>query len=131
VKCGRWTAPRGERTACPHPDAGRGERHGLTIVDEAIRQAATLSSTYILNDQLPAKAVKVLRQACEDLAFDRASAGPDSAPATVTTDLVLRAVANATSNVGQRMISEMVPEGRPLDEVAVRMKEALSQIRQT
>jgi AAA domain (Cdc48 subfamily) len=34
-----------------------------------------------------------------------------------------------TSNVGQRMIAEMVQQGKPSDEIASRMKEALSQIR--
>jgi ATP-dependent Clp protease ATP-binding subunit ClpA len=36
-----------------------------------------------------------------------------------------------TTNVGQRMIAEMVQQGRPLEEVASRMQEALSQIRHT
>ncbi len=36
-----------------------------------------------------------------------------------------------TSNVGQRMIAEMVQQGKSSEEIAARMKEALSQIRHT
>lgn len=40
-----------------------------------------------------------------------------------------KAIFILTTNVGQRMIAEMAREGRPVDEIAARMKEALSQIR--
>jgi ATP-dependent Clp protease ATP-binding subunit ClpA len=36
-----------------------------------------------------------------------------------------------TSNVGQRMIAEMTREGKSLEEITARMKEALTQIRHT
>jgi ATP-dependent Clp protease ATP-binding subunit ClpA len=36
-----------------------------------------------------------------------------------------------TTNVGQRMIAEMVQEGKSMEEIAARMREALSQIRHT
>jgi ATP-dependent Clp protease ATP-binding subunit ClpC len=40
-----------------------------------------------------------------------------------------KAIFLLTTNVGQRMIADLVREGKPIEEIAARMKEALSQIR--
>ena len=40
-----------------------------------------------------------------------------------------KAIFILTTNVGQRMIADLVREGKPIEEIAARMKEALSQIR--
>src|SRR5262249_20597882 len=42
-----------------------------------------------------------------------------------------RSIFILTTNVGQRMIAEMASEGKSLEEITGRMKEALSQIRHT
>ncbi len=43
----------------------------MLIDDEAVRQAVSLSADYILNDQLPAKALKLLHRACEEVDYER------------------------------------------------------------
>jgi ATP-dependent Clp protease ATP-binding subunit ClpA len=55
--------------------AGLAQEFQVTLDEEAVRQAVLLSDNYILNDQLPAKALKVLHQACEDLAYEREHEG--------------------------------------------------------
>jgi len=47
------------------------EEFGLGIEPKAVERAVALSADYVLHDRLPGKAVTVLRQACEDLDFDR------------------------------------------------------------
>lgn len=72
---------------------GLEQRFGVTVDDEAVRQAVTLSAHYVLNDQLPSKAVRILHQVCEDLAFDRDHGGGRG---EVRPDDVVRAVAELT-----------------------------------
>ena len=58
-----------------HYAAGLQERYRTIIDPEAVRQAVTLTADYVLNDQLPAKALKVLVRACEELNYERSQLG--------------------------------------------------------
>ena len=88
----------------PTPDAalpllrhfarGLAERYRVPIDPEAVRAAVALTANYVLNDQLPAKALKALTRACEDADYDRRQLGrPRDA---VTADDVVRVVADQT-----------------------------------
>ena len=46
-------------------------QYELSITPQAIRRAVFLSSNFMLSERLPSKAVKILRQACDDLLFAR------------------------------------------------------------
>lgn len=50
---------------------GLAQQYGMKINDEAVRKAVLLSHTYIPSSRLPAKAIRVLSDVCDDLAFDR------------------------------------------------------------
>jgi ATP-dependent Clp protease ATP-binding subunit ClpA len=54
---------------------GMAHQYQVGIEEEAVRQAVYLSANHILHDQLPAKALKVLHRACEDLAYFRQHQG--------------------------------------------------------
>ncbi|MCZ2344472.1 MAG: AAA family ATPase [Bacteroidales bacterium] len=77
-----------------HYARGLADRYQLRVEPEAIECALTLTSDYILNDQLPAKAVKVITSACEAADYDRRQLG--HAREQISTDDVLRAVAERT-----------------------------------
>jgi ATP-dependent Clp protease ATP-binding subunit ClpA len=77
-----------------HFAAGLQQRYGVAIDEEAVRQAVTLTAGYILNDHLPAKALKVLHRACEDLDYERGQLG--AGRARVTAEDVLRRVAESS-----------------------------------
>jgi len=77
-----------------HFAGGLGQRFGIAIDSEAVRQAILLSSNFILNDQLPAKAMKVLVRACENKEYERVQLG--RAHERVTPDDVLAIVAELT-----------------------------------
>jgi ATP-dependent Clp protease ATP-binding subunit ClpC len=84
----------------PSPDAalrlvGRfasdlSQRTGIAIEPEAVRQAVSLTANYVLHDHLPAKAVRVLARASEDLHYDRSQLRRERA--TVTGEDVVRIV---------------------------------------
>jgi ATP-dependent Clp protease ATP-binding subunit ClpC len=73
---------------------GLATRYRIGIESEAIRQAVTLTANYILNDQLPAKALKVLTKACEIADYDRRQLGQPKEQVTV--DDLIRVVAEHT-----------------------------------
>lgn len=58
---------------------GLEQTYGVTIDDEAIRQAVVLSDSFIPNRRLPAKAVSLLRDVCDDIAFERTRGAPAEA----------------------------------------------------
>jgi hypothetical protein len=58
-----------------HFAAGLEQKHQVRIDPEAVRQAVLLSANYVLNDQLPAKALKILRSICEDRDYERGQLG--------------------------------------------------------
>ena len=45
------------------------DEYGLTIRPEIVRRAVSLSSQFVLNEQLPGKARRLLRTACDDVSF--------------------------------------------------------------
>jgi len=49
--------------------------YDVVVEDQAIQRALALSSTYMLSERLPAKAVKILRHACDDLDYERTQFG--------------------------------------------------------
>ncbi len=57
-----------------HYAKGLQESFSMKIAPEAVHQAVILSANYLLNDQLPAKAVKVLAHCCEEHDYERAMA---------------------------------------------------------
>ncbi len=88
----------------PDPDAafcimhhfaqGLSQRYRVEIDAEAVRKAVTLTANYVLNDQLPAKALKVLTKACEDADYNHRQLGQPQEK--VTEEDVIRVVANST-----------------------------------
>jgi hypothetical protein len=78
---------------------GLAARYGVEIGDDAVRQAVLLTASYVLNDQLPSKALKVLHRACDDLDYERGHKG--GTRGRVGADDVVRVVAERTG----------VPEG--------------------
>jgi tRNA A37 threonylcarbamoyladenosine biosynthesis protein TsaE len=82
-----------------HYARGLQQQYRVVIEPEAVRQAVALTAGYVLNDQLPAKALKVLSRACEDVDYERAQYG--AARDRVTADDVVRRVSELSG----------VPEG--------------------
>lgn len=74
-----------------HYAVGLGARHGVVIEDSAIHNASVLSANYILNERLPAKALKILQRICEDIDFERLQNG--CRRDRITAEDVLQAVA--------------------------------------
>jgi ATP-dependent Clp protease ATP-binding subunit ClpA len=107
-----------------HYALGLEASYSVRITDEAVRQAALLSANYLLNDQLPAKAIKVLARCCEDLDYerqraeDRASAGmpagegaaEEQSNREVTADAVVAEVSRA-SGVPQETLRGIAERG--------------------
>lgn len=58
-----------------HFARGLSARHGVAIDPAAVEAAVTLTANYVLNDQLPAKALRVLTKACEDAEYERKELG--------------------------------------------------------
>ncbi|AMV24180.1 ATP-dependent Clp protease ATP-binding subunit ClpE [Gemmata sp. SH-PL17] len=58
-----------------HFARGLSERYQVPVESEAVRQAVALTANYVLNDQLPAKALKVLTAACEGADYERRHLG--------------------------------------------------------
>jgi ATP-dependent Clp protease ATP-binding subunit ClpA len=69
---------------------GLTERYGCQIPDQAVSMAVGLSANYILNEQLPGKALRVLHRLCEDFSYDRAHCGKSAN--AVTEDDVIRVI---------------------------------------
>ena len=95
-----------ERVEVPEPDpetalallrhfaAVLERQFGIRIDDDAVRQAVTLSANYVFNDHLPAKALRLLHRACEDIDYARGCQG-DVHPCITAEDMV-RAVAESS-----------------------------------
>lgn len=64
---------------------GLTERYGCQIPDQAVSMAVGLSANYILNEQLPGKALRVLHRLCEDFSYDRRTAASRPMPSPKTT----------------------------------------------
>lgn len=53
---------------------GLQQDYNVTIEERAIKLSVDLSASYILNECLPIKAIKILRRVCEDLDYERTQA---------------------------------------------------------
>src|SRR5207247_142271 len=74
-----------------HFARGLEQRYRVAIEEQAVHQAILLSANYILNDQLPAKALKILHQVCEEIDYERNERA--SPRCRVTEEDVIRQVA--------------------------------------
>ena len=54
-----------------HAANGLVQQYGFSIEDAVIHRAVVLSDNYIPNSRLPSKAIRVLRDVCDDLAFEQ------------------------------------------------------------
>jgi ATP-dependent Clp protease ATP-binding subunit ClpC len=111
-----------------HYALGLSEKFGLAIDDEAVREAVVLSANYVLNDQLPAKALKALHRACEDLEYERTHLG--SQRPSVTAQDVIRVISE-TSGVPQdtlRGIAEQADYEQGLREWIVGQDHAVREV---
>jgi ATP-dependent Clp protease ATP-binding subunit ClpC len=111
-----------------HFAAGLGERYRLTVDSEAVRQAVTLTANYILNDQLPAKALRVLVRGCEELDYERTQLGERREQ--VGEADVVRIVADVTGvpEGTLRGVAERVDYERALGEVIVGQAHAVREV---
>jgi ATP-dependent Clp protease ATP-binding subunit ClpC len=111
-----------------HFAAGLGERYRLGVDSEAVRQAVTLTANYILNDQLPAKALRVLVRGCEELDYERTQLGERREQ--VTEADVVRIVADVTGvpEGTLRGVAERVDYERALGEVIVGQAHAVREV---
>jgi ATP-dependent Clp protease ATP-binding subunit ClpA len=85
----------------------------LTIEPRAIERAVVLSADYILYERLPAKAAKILRQACEDLDYER-SQGSDRTSVEIA-DVI--GVVSRASGVPEGQLSGVGSDGIDYDTV--------------
>jgi ATP-dependent Clp protease ATP-binding subunit ClpA len=70
------------------------ERFKVSIDAEAIRQSVLLSADFILNDQLPGKALNLLLRACEEIDYERLQLGRGQTE--VSGDHIFKLVAQAS-----------------------------------
>jgi ATP-dependent Clp protease ATP-binding subunit ClpA len=54
-----------------HLARGLEEKYQVGIDDETVREAVVLSANYILNDQLPGKALTIINHVCQNFNYDR------------------------------------------------------------
>lgn len=66
----------------------------VTIDQAVVQKSVTLTSSYMLNERLPAKAIRVLEHLCEDAEFYRTQHSQNSA--ALTTSDVIRVVSERT-----------------------------------
>lgn len=111
-----------------HFAAGLGERYHLSVDPDAVHQAVTLTANYVLNDQLPAKALKVLVRACEEVDYDRTELGRPRE--RVTEDDVVRIVADVTGLPENtlRGVADRVDYERALGEAVVGQPHAVREV---
>ncbi|MBL8799296.1 MAG: ATP-dependent Clp protease ATP-binding subunit [Planctomycetia bacterium] len=107
---------------------GLQHKYRLSIDDEAVRQAVVLSANYILNDHLPAKALKLLHRVCEDFDFERSQQG--QARVRVTVDDVVRAVAERSGVPAEtlRGVAERSDYGQSLREYIFGQDHAVAEV---
>ena len=74
-----------------HFAGGLSAKFDVAIEPEAVRQSVILSANYVLNDQLPGKALKILQRVCEDIDYERRQ---PAARAVVTANDVVRVVSD-------------------------------------
>jgi len=111
-----------------HFALGLAEKLRVTIDPEAVRRAVVLASGYILNERLPAVALKVLHRVCEEIDYQRTQLG--ASRDRVTEEDVIEAVAE-TSGVPQetlRGVAEKSDYRRSLSEVILGQEHAVGEV---
>jgi ATP-dependent Clp protease ATP-binding subunit ClpA len=111
-----------------HFARGLQQRYGIAVEDEAVRQAVFLTANYILHDQLPAKALRVLSAICEDIDYERRQLGRRRD--RLTADDVVRSV-SAASGVPEetlRGIAERSDYEQSLREVILGQDHAVCEV---
>jgi ATP-dependent Clp protease ATP-binding subunit ClpA len=89
--------------------AALAEAFNVSIEPRAVERAVLISADSILNERLPAKAVKVLRRACEDLDYERSQRG--GSRGTVGSDDVVRVIAEITGIPAEQLSGSGSPGG--------------------
>jgi ATP-dependent Clp protease ATP-binding subunit ClpA len=84
----------------------------VTIDEPAIKRSVDLSASYILNERLPVKAIKILRRVCEELDYNRTKAIKEQAVAINTDAAAVKAEVKVEQII--KVIAEIsgVPEER-------------------
>ncbi|REJ69529.1 MAG: ATP-dependent Clp protease ATP-binding subunit [Planctomycetota bacterium] len=111
-----------------HYKCGLESKYEVAIETEAVAQAVVLSANYILNDQLPAKALRVLQQICEDIDFERSQrAHPKN---EVRGDDVVRAVSAITGVPAEtlRGVAEKCDYESSLSQLVVAQPHAIHEV---
>ncbi|RMG22395.1 MAG: ATP-dependent Clp protease ATP-binding subunit [Methanobacteriota archaeon] len=93
----------------------------VTIEEKAIERAVVLSSNFIMNERLPAKAIKILRRICEDIEYYRSKR--EAVEERITVEHVIRVVSEI-SGVPQATVSGI---GQKEDFEAVLAEEVIGQ----
>lgn len=111
-----------------HFARGLAERYRVPVEPEAVRQAVVLTANYVLNDQLPAKALRALTAACEDADYDRRQLG--RAVERVTADDVVRVVAAKTGIPADtlRGVADRTDYAAALSEVVLGQEHAVREV---
>ena len=93
----------------------------ITIEEKAIERAVILSSNFIMNERLPAKAIKILRRICEDIEYYRSK--KEAVEERITIEHVIRVVSEI-SGVPQATVSGI---GEKEDFEAILSEEVIGQ----
>lgn len=67
--------PEAAKKLVAHFARGLEAEYTVTIEQDAIDRAVTLSDAHVLHERLPYKAVKILRSTCDDVEYDRSQGG--------------------------------------------------------
>ncbi len=110
-----------------HFAASMAQKFDVVIEPEAVRQAVVLSANYVLNDQLPSKAVKILQRVCEDIDFER---GKPEVRERVTPDNVVGVVSELSGVPAEtlRGIADRTDYEESLREVIFGQDEAVREV---
>jgi ATP-dependent Clp protease ATP-binding subunit ClpA len=111
-----------------HFARGLTERYQAPVEPEAVRQAVALTANYVLNDQLPAKALKVLTAACEAADYARRQLG--RAVERVTADDVVEVVSERTGIPADtlRGVADRTDYAAALSEVVLGQEHAVREV---
>lgn len=111
-----------------HVARGLSERYRVPVEPGAVRQSVALTANYVLNDQLPAKALKALVAACETADYDRRQLG--IAHASVTADDVVRVVSARTGIPADtlRGVADRTDYAAALSEVVLGQEHAVREV---
>lgn len=111
-----------------HFALGLAEKFQVTIHPAAVRRAVVLSSGYILNERLPAVALKILHRVCEEFDYQRTQLG--ASRDRVTEEDVIEAVAQVSGVPEEtlRGVAEKSDYRRSLSEVILGQEHAVREV---